>query len=590
MRDIRAWLKRVTTVGPAERRLRVPLAEYPPAPRAPGVVTNPDVVDLAIDFGTSAITAALVSTRGVTNLLRFGDGLLLDSRMARRATLERSGLGDDYELGPVAVQWMRAAPQAGWDYYPCLKRRIEWQARSGASHWQQEAVLDVAACCWKALDQARTEKGETIADRLSPEFRIFITVPNAFPQAAVEVLRLGVAYGAAAAREADQLPAVETLWEAEAVAYHELLTRNDGQPPDANETVLILDAGAGTTDASIVRSEGGVLRVIAHAGLPVGGLDLDAAIARLRDGGMRGSDASRALVTAREAKQVYWSATAPDGAAQPVEQACAGLAEYLSRRQGWPAERDGRPLKDALALAHRRYLALAVDALVGCLPQDELLTVDQVVVSGRASLLVGFADRVREALEEHGVRGVAVDGAAGEDRKLAVIWGVGDYVAAAGPKLKRRPLRAGFEMVLRHAAMGDPLVLIPAGHPLDEGWGVQAWYQPETETADARVSHYVDMRLIPIDLVRRLVKDHNLGWSYRDVASWSVVPSLGIEAEPPFTARVAYDFLTLRVMGEVQGAPVRSPPGQPGRGDEGRLHPVHGLEENWFENLHRRTS
>lgn len=588
MSDIRAWIKRITTVGPPERRVRVPLAEYPPTPRAPGRVINPGVVDLAIDFGTSAIAAALVSTRGVTELLRFGDGWLLDSRMARRAALERSGLGDDYELGPVAVQWMRASPQAGWDYYPCLKRRIEWQARSGAADWQQESVLDVAACCWKALDQARTEGGEEIGALLSPEFRIFITVPNAFPQAAVEVLRLGVAYGAAAATGADRLPSVETLWEAEAVAYHELLTRNDGQPPDTHETVLILDAGAGTTDASIVRSEGGVLRVIAHAGLPVGGLDLDAAIAKLR-GSMRDRDASRTLITARDAKQVYWSAAGPGGATRSVDQACADLAQHLSTRQGWPVERDGKPLQEALALAHRRYLALAVDALVGCLPQDELLTVDQVVVSGRASLLVGFTERVRDALEERGVMGVPVDGAVGEDRKLAVIRGVGDYVAAAGPKLKRRPLRAGFEMVLRHAAVGDPLVLIPAGHPLDEGWGVQAWHQPETETADARLSHYVDMRLIPIDLVRRLVSDHQLGWRYVDVASWSVIPSLGIEAEPPFTARVAYDFLTLRVVGEVQGAPVTSPPGQPGKGDEGRMHPVHGLEENWFENLHRRT-
>ena len=71
------------------------------------------------------------------------------------------------------------------------------------------------------------------------------------------------------------------------------------------QTLLVIDAGAGTTDATILRVERGDLRVLAHVGLPVGGMDLDTFIAALK-GPLRAAgraEVMQRLETARQAKQ-----------------------------------------------------------------------------------------------------------------------------------------------------------------------------------------------------------------------------------------------------------------------------------------------
>jgi hypothetical protein len=331
--------------------------------------------------------------------------------------------------------------------------------------------------------------------------------------------------------------------------------------------------------------------VIAHAGLPVGGNDIDAFLVQLKGFSRGRREVMEDLQRAREVKQEHWgSAAVQDGGPAVVQDATQRLADFLITKMQWPVAPNGKPLREHLELGHRRYLALAVDALIGCLPPDELRNVTQVVASGRASLLTGFAEQVQQAFATRGLEGVPVRGSSGDSRKLAVIRGVGDYVAAAGAKPKRRPLRAGFEMVLRYAEVGDPMVLIPAGYPLDEGWGVRAWHQPELAAPETkRLTQYVDIRLIPMEVVRKLVERKELEWSYKNVCAWSVIPARGIVADPPFTAQVAYDFLTLRVHLDVEGAPVQER-GAPIGDTAGRLHPVHGMDENWFDAMQRRSS
>lgn len=565
------------------RKPAAPAIVYPERrPARRGVFSSGRGTDLAIDFGTSSIAAALVGGTYAVEVLRFGEEQLLPAPFGRRRGLDRSRLADNYELTYGYLGG--GAPQGRHEYYPCLKRRIEWLARcrTGAP-WQGEAVLDVAALCQLALERARDQRGRPLGECLGKRFSVYVAVPNAFPRAAVDVLRRGVAYGVAATLGRRSKPEVRALLEAEAVAYS-VVARPSLRQQRKELTLLVIDAGAGTTDASIVRLEGGELRLAAHVGLPVGGMDLDAFVASLkgplRRGAHGGAEVSQWLATACQAKQHHLG----ESPGASPQDGFRGLARELVRLNAWPeAGRRGRPIEQEIAGAYERYVTLAVRALIRALPEDEVRRVDEVVLSGRASLLAGFKDAVRETVAE---RGPAIEPRSPErpeDRKLAVVRGVGAFVASTfGAQWDRRPLRASSEIFLRHEDDRE-LPLVGAGSPLVRGWGVAAWSQPARGPGRSDLRPRVEMRLVPRQVLKNLAAagtfdDKEVG----ELLRWSLLPVLRIdEKSPPYSARLAFDFLSLEAQLEVDGERVRHLD-RP-ESSFGRRHPVHQLEDNWYE-------
>ena len=571
------------------RKPAAPATDFPEPPdETPGTFTTGRGLDLAIDFGTSAIVVALVGAH-TFEVLCMGEEMILPSPFGRRRRLDRSRLTDNYELSYAYF----GGGDREHEYYPCLKRRIEWLARCREDReWEGDAILDVAAVCQLALDKARDARGRPVAERLDRDFSTYITVPNAFPSSAIDVLRRGVGYGVAAALGRHRLPVVKSLLEAEAVAYGEIAG------PGLSErcrrtTLLVIDAGAGTTDATILRAEDNDLRALAHVGLPVGGMDLDTFLASLKgpfDVAEKQGTLSQWLGTARQAKQHHLGETAAGvpaagvpAAGAPVVDRCRRLAEDLVRHGDWPARRDGRPIADDIARVYERYMALSVRSLIRALPADEVATVDQVVLSGRASLLAGFRDAVRQTLAEHGPTLEPRCDDDPEERKLAVVKGVGAYVASTyGSGLDRRPSRSSFEIFLRHGSERE-LTLLKAGHPLVQGWGVTAWHQPRREMGRSPTRPWVGMRLIPREVLKSLKSEDAFeAKDLENLLRWSELPLLRIEEQrPPYSTRFAFNFLSLEAQLEVDGQPI--PHLDRSVRSFGRRHPVHRLDDGWFQ-------
>ncbi len=570
------------------RKPAMPAAHFPDPPKtAPGIFTSGRGPDLAIDFGTSAIVVALVGS--AVEVLRMGEEKILPSPFGRRRRLDHSRLTDNYELSYAYL----GSGDREHEYYPCLKRRIEWLARCREDReWESDAVLDVAAVCQLALEKARDSHDRSLAECLDREFQTYITVPNAFPSRAIDVLRRGVGYGVAAALRRRQLPEVKSLLEAEAVAYGAIARPTLAERRNRT-TLLVIDAGAGTTDATILRAEDGDLRALAHVGLPVGGMDLDTFLASLKgpfDIAERDGQLSHWLGTAREAKQHHLgeSSNRGDGSAEPgssvsLADRCRRLAEHLVRLGDWPERRGGRPIAEEIVRVYQRYMALAVRSLIRALPEDEVARIDQVVLSGRASLLAGFGEAVQQTLAEQGPTLVPQCAEDPEDRKLAVVQGVGAYVSSTyGSGLDRRPTRSSFEIFLRYENERE-LTLLKASHPLVRGWGVAAWHQPERGFGRSATRPWVGMRLVPRSVLESLAREDSFDErDLEDLLSWSVLPLLRIEDQrPPYSTRFAFNFLSLEAQLEVDGLPIhhldRSVK------SFGRQHPVHQLDDNWFE-------
>ncbi len=576
------------------RKPATPAAGFPEPPeRSPGTFTTGRGPDLAIDFGTSAIVVALVGGSHAVEVLRLGDELILPSPFGRRRRLDRSRLTDNYELSYAYL----GSGDREHEYYPCVKRRIEWLARSREDRaWERDAVLDVAAICQLALEKARDSHGRALAECLDRDFQTYITVPNAFPSSAIDVLRRGVGYGVAAALRCRRLPEVKWLLEAEAVAYGAIARPTLAERPDQT-TLLVIDAGAGTTDATILRAEQGDLRALAHVGLPVGGMDLDTFLASLKgsfEAAEREGQLSHWLNKARQAKQHHLGEMAGDPAAgdptagdpatgAPVSDRCRRLAEDLVHDADWPETHRGQPIAEGIARAYRRYMALAVRSLIRSLPGDEVARVDQVVLSGRGSLLAGFGEAVVRTLAEQGPDLVPQCAEDPQDRKLAVVRGVGAYVSSTfGSGLDRRPTRSSFEIFLRHENERE-LQLLKAGHPLVRGWGVAAWYQPRREMGRSATRPWVGMRLVPRRVLDTLASEGTFdARDLEDLLSWSVLPLLRIEDQPPpYSTRFAFNFLSLEAQLEVDGKPI--PHLDRSVKSFGRQHPVHQLDDGWFE-------
>ncbi len=583
--------------GEARHRLERPAAVYPlPTPADTTVVKTGRSPDLVIDFGTSAIAMALIGGgMNAIEILEFDGKRMLDSPFNRRHDLGRSALSENYTWRPFPEK------EKIYEFYPYLKRRVELLARSGESAgWQDEAILDVAALCCKAVNQARDSQGRSIAEILGDRtFTVYITVPNNLPRAGIKVLTQGVGHGVAAALAQQDIPHVEYLLEAEAVAFGVVAEHSLLPAPKDNKTVLVIDAGAGTIDASIVRAQRSSLRVLAHVGLPIGGLDLDVFMMALRgDFDSTLSDPTSVgqhIRTAKELKETHLSSLAPsgpNGSSALTANDFKTLATELQRK-GWPPKTEsGAALEEELARGFSRYLSFGVRSLVASLPGDELRCVDKVVISGRASLLRGFREAVKTVLSEKEVDREPKMMGDPEDLKLAVVRGVGTFLTSTFQTHEdRRPVRSSFEIVLRHSGTKE-LRLLEAGRPLIDGWGVEAWYQPLLEQEEARLRSAVEMRLIPHSVLLQLkheLKEDDLEEELKKLVEWSSVPLLRIEKAAPFSARFAFNFLTLEVLLDLDN--VRQNIGE--RSHEprdqafGRRHPVHRLHENWFDVFHR---
>lgn len=589
---LRHQLLKMNRSGRLLRQL-IPAVDFPQASRTQ--YARVPATRLAIDFGTSAISVALLADIDVS-ILRFQgaeadeDAPWLDSLMGLRVDLDRSRLSDNYNF----VRPERLANSRGWSLFPCLKRRIELLARKGGTAgWQSKATLDVAATCIAALSQARRDRsGELLLGRTGGNTivgPIYLSVPNSFPGLGVEVLRQGVAHGVAAALEMSELPEVETILEAEAVAYREIKLLRE-QKPAAPFSLLVIDAGAGTTDASVVRVEGEIIRVVAHTGLPVGGLDLDALIAQAltpRQNGGRPGFGGR-IRRAEDLKRKHWGRDASSAVNGPEPAYSPSLLAERSRALATVAAQDSKKdaagLADELGKGYARFLALAVGALIRGLPPAEIRQVNRVVLSGRSSLLLGFREEVAAVMTE--IRGDQVEiaeAASPQERKLFVVRGVAEYANSPRQNVDRRPRQAGYELLLRHSR--GNIRLVRAGDFLHRGWSVTGWVQPGAGEPVARIS-FLETCLLSEPVLRRLEESGEFHTSDQErdaLEVWCKRRIREIGARPPYAAWCAYDFLTQRSLSGIGNDWSEEPTAPVGALEPLRHHPVHGAQEDWFE-------
>jgi len=170
-----------------------------------------------------------------------------------------------------------------------------------------------------------------------------------------------------------------------------------------------------------------------------------------------------------------------------------------------------------------------------------------------------------------------------------VVRGVAAFHQGGGGQQGRRPLRAGFEVVLTRQLGEVEERLMPAGHPLVAGWGVTAWHQPGDGTGPV-LEWIVRSRLVSETVIEDLCEAKHLR---RDggtdegisVLKWSRMFLTRFPYASPFSARLAFDFLSRKVELEINGSPYELPAQPVDVSGQlfGRYHPIHQLLENWFE-------
>ncbi|GAA4256255.1 Hsp70 family protein [Dactylosporangium darangshiense] len=253
---------------------------------------------LAIDFGTSSTVAALDGGNGRTGPLLFDASPLLSSAVFADASAVLL-TGQDAERAAAGYP-------AGLEANP--KRRI-----NDGTLWlgeQEYAVAEIIAAVLKRVaDEAqRVTNG-------APAGTVVLTHPAAWGRARLDVL------ATAAARAG--LERVGFVPEPVAAAAY-LMTVTSASLPDGR-CLVIYDLGAGTFDATVVRSGPGGFEVVGTAGLDdIGGIDLDAAVVRH----------ARALTAgARDAWQrLDWPGTPSDQQArQALWRGARQAKEQLSR-------------------------------------------------------------------------------------------------------------------------------------------------------------------------------------------------------------------------------------------------------------------
>ncbi|MGI5236918.1 Hsp70 family protein [Dactylosporangium sp. CA-139066] len=209
---------------------------------------------LGVDFGTSNTVAMLAWPDGHVRPLLFDGSPTLPSSVFADAA---SGL----LVGRDAMHAARINPER---YEPNPKRRIDEAAVLLGE--QEVATVDlIAAVLARVAGEARRVSGVALGP-------VTVTCPAAWAQT-----RRGVLLAAA---ERAGLGAVTLLPEPVAAAQvFRTLTGADAPRALPGSAFVVYDLGAGTFDASVVRTGSGAFEVLASEGLSTsGGLDIDAAI------------------------------------------------------------------------------------------------------------------------------------------------------------------------------------------------------------------------------------------------------------------------------------------------------------------------
>ncbi len=263
---------------------------------------------LGIDFGTSAVAIAPIDVQTHNEPFRFGGGASwLENDILFREALDRSHI-------PMNFATQATARGAGWSHHPYLKRRIEWLARTSKdSGWKEKARLEVAGICQHVLRQAALAQPGCFDCYDESGFTVYLSLPNQFSAGAADVVEAGVRHGVMAAFNLDRPPRVTRLREAESAGYwglHELSATLDRRAL----SLLIIDAGAGTIDASVLRiKDDDHLQLVSNVGLPVGGSDLDVLLCSL-NGDFAWLDSIRKTLMAKKRltdnDRKCWAATA----------------------------------------------------------------------------------------------------------------------------------------------------------------------------------------------------------------------------------------------------------------------------------------
>ncbi|GGM54007.1 Hsp70 family protein [Dactylosporangium sucinum] len=398
---------------------------------------------LAVDLGTSNTVAVVADADGPPR------ALLFDGREQQPSAIH-AGPGGRLVAGRDAERLARAEPAA---FEPHPKRRIDDGTMLLGAH--EVAVADGLAAVLASVRAAVAGQGEPappgpVAARGEPAPPVVLTVPAGWGATRRAVLT------DAAARAG--LGAVELVAEPVAAAAYLAGRLGHTLPPGAS--LLVVDLGAGTADVALVRTGPGPA-VIAHGGLDVGGLDVDAALVELLG-----------KVVAAEAPEVWRRLSSPGDDAERRDrfalwQEVRAAKESLSRLSVAPVHVPGHPAglhltRDELEAVAAPLLAPVVDlaaeiAAPGSAPAGVLL----VGGGGRLPLLarllhqrLGIAPTTVERPET-----VVVEGA---------LLAAGLPPVPANPKPERRPRRRWLSPVMLALAIACfllPFATVSCGLP-----------------------------------------------------------------------------------------------------------------------------
>lgn len=378
----------------------------------------------------------------------------------------------------------------GFTRVSSLKRGLEARARIAdpATPWERDGVLDVAAFVILLLEKAVDDRDERVvgAHNRRPSI-VYASVPNAFPPKAVSIFQAGIAAGVAAAFNLDHVPEVIVVPEGVAVAYQAESQFRIAQPipsgppePFEDMVLLVIDAGAGTTDASVVRisdmgDKGKRVTVLGSAGLPIGGLDVDILMCDASGETEAGTTPTHNhLRQMREVKERAW---------KDLDFELDKRLSFANQNSDFKAK-----MKQKIDLGVERFLALAVDGLLSNLPGGQGIT--HYIISGRASHFENFEACVEQhPLLSHRPRRIpAVD----NRRKELVIEGLATYARQGFGSSRANNLRSGFEVYLSRGGKSEELV--PINTHLGEGYSVISWRETRLNTDEDDI-RWLDLRL-----------------------------------------------------------------------------------------------
>jgi hypothetical protein len=409
-----------------------------------------------IDFGTSAtVMAQILSLPGAPLELKFCIG--------ERESSSDMAVNQDYDeilaVGRDAFDAVIATHSA--KYISSFKRLVDLQSRDAASSFSDDVISElVAQFLVKAVQQERAPLADEPDAKLTrvpnkprdvePEIpplpldassRIVVSVPNSFNSAAVRLITRGVVKGLSAlGTEEIEEDQIRTIRESEAIGalflFHDSVgnapveenrsapmtwvplngataSRAQARSVSERDSVVVLDVGGGTTDMtvfSIDRSAGEApeLTVLMNAGVPLGGTDVDVILLRsIVSKDVSAEEMSRwgasqkvdPLITARESKLAGAIFDRDQTAAlQDAQKLVFSSLSAVAQRSS--PEAFHREMSTRLEW----LVAFSVRGLFEMIPPSIRSRIDQVLLTGRASLLLQIRQEVQsqgDALGAH---------------------------------------------------------------------------------------------------------------------------------------------------------------------------------------------